>query len=889
MSNYSHQMEQLWNDFLERWPRESLPKLTLEAYTAAGSNDSFCYWLEKRTEQLGSIWGGSAFKFGVYSRLDITDKPDKNGRRYTSSYGWLTKYGDSPQAAFERVKAEIIKVAEASYLGKVDTVHAADLGEVVRWKIAFLYQNRSNTPCILPIFKSAMLRAVLDERKIDTREAHRKLLSARGETSLFDYAAETWNKASEIVAGQLSVDDAIEYLNSVEGYEAIKPPTRKMAGYRNSEGKQLAVVLEGKQVSLFMSPGRWLASVRNLVKDVTEYAADKSRNSNLAANAPELAEGNPALMVVVGSLKALQAVVEAYEEEEVMARADDEMVVAKGADSEQKSAFPLNQILYGPPGTGKTYYTTELAVRIADPEWYQAAELRYAQTTTLREVVKARYLELFASRRIMFTTFHQSFSYEDFVEGIRASSEEGVLKYEVEDGVFKQMCDQARVEVQAGSQAPISLVGRRVWKMSLGNTQSDEGHLYDECIENGYVLLGYGGNIDFTQCIRREDIHELLEQQGSSLNKSDYSVSAVHTFRNKMNPGDLVIVSDGNQRFRAIAEITGDYAFLGNDEREDYQQLRRVEWLRIYAPSLPVGQLFKKSLTQRTLYELKATTLDRARLEALLSPSTEVARHLPHVLIIDEINRGNISRIFGELITLLEPSKRAGANDEQSVVLPYSKQEFSVPDNLYVIGTMNTADRSLARLDLALRRRFSFIERLPQAEVLGETRVHGVQLSTLLRWMNLRIEALLDAEHVIGHTYFLPVTRLETEQARALKLGEIFRDKIIPLLREYFFEDYERIAWVLNDPVKPTAARFIQSSREADLPGLEALFPGADIAAQVMDRRYRVNLLAFDTPVAYQGILGKMDIKSAKPVGEHTPGNVVVTAEHFEYSAEAKE
>ncbi len=159
------------------------------------------------------------------------------------------------------------------------------------------------------------------------------------------------------------------------------------------------------------------------------------------------------------------------------------------------------------------------------------------------------------------------------------------------------------------------------------------------------------------------------------------------------------------------------------------------------------------------------------------------------VAIIDEINRGNISRIFGELITLIEDSKRG-----TSVILPYSQTEFTVPTNLYILGTMNTADRSIAMLDIALRRRFHFIEMMPQPSLLGDC--DGVDLCELLTALNERIEYYYDREHAIGHAYFMGASGCITTLS---ELREVFSTKIIPLLQEYFFDDYERIRLILND------------------------------------------------------------------------------------------
>ena len=213
------------------------------------------------------------------------------------------------------------------------------------------------------------------------------------------------------------------------------------------------------------------------------------------------------------------------------------------------------------------------------------------------------------------------------------------------------------------------------------------------------------------------------------------------------------------------------------------------------------------------------------------------------MLIIDEINRGNVSRIFGELITLLEPSKRAGAPEALSVTLPYSKQSFSVPSNVYLICTMNTADRSLAGLDIALRRRFVFQELMPNLDTLKGVVVAGVNgnvranVQDMLGVMNKRIEVLLGREYQIGHAYFLPLKAEPTLE----RLGQIFSKQIIPLLQEYFFDDWQRIGWVLNDHNKARSERFIQQ----DETSLDELF-GKELELPVVkNNRWHINKEAF--------------------------------------------
>ncbi len=227
-----------------------------------------------------------------------------------------------------------------------------------------------------------------------------------------------------------------------------------------------------------------------------------------------------------------------------------------------------------------------------------------------------------------------------------------------------------------------------------------------------------------------------------------------------------------------------------------------------------------------------------------LDNATENADSAPVVLIIDEINRGNTANIFGELITLIEPSKRAGAEEALEVTLPYSKEKFSVPNNLYIIGTMNTADRSLALLDTALRRRFQFEEMAPNPELLSGVMVDGINIKKLLETINKRIALLYDREHRIGHSFFMPLQNNPSFD----RLRDIFSNNILPLLEEYFFEDWLKISQVLGDFSKPDQLKMIiPSISESEM--LELL---GDEGVDMHNIQYQRNQHALSNPKAYQ-------------------------------------
>lgn len=533
-----------------------------------------------------------------------------------------------------------------------------------------------------------------------------------------------------------------------------------------------------------------------------------------------------------------------YEDEDTIGNDSD----LEGVNEEPSIPFteaPLNQILFGPPGTGKTYSTINAALEILDPEFLE-------DHSGERDKLKYRFDELVKNQHIRFVTFHQSFSYEDFVEGLSAETENGQIRYDVKSGVFMQLCEAAVAKVVKQESVNLDVSKRRVWKMSLGNTLGDDAYIFDECIADNKILLGYGRLIDFGGCKNREEVFNKFVNAGrTDVTNDSYDVTSVTTFVTKMQVGDLVVISEGNYKFRAIGEITSDYLFSNREEQDDhYGQSRSVRWLRVYQPSLPYEQLLNKAFSQMTIYHLKDHVLDREKLSALLGNSSEVSdtadNQTPRVLIIDEINRGNISKIFGELITLIEPSKRAGQGEALEVILPYSKKPFSVPSNVYIIGTMNTSDRSLAGLDIALRRRFVFKEMPPKPELLDAVVVEGVNIGELLLVMNQRIEVLLGRDYCLGHAYFMSLTN----ESSLGDLAVIFQKQIFPLLQEYFFEDWQRIQWVLNDHNK-TSFKFIERKEE----GLIRELFGAELPIVETQLPWVINRNAFVSVDAYQGII----------------------------------
>lgn len=433
---------------------------------------------------------------------------------------------------------------------------------------------------------------------------------------------------------------------------------------------------------------------------------------------------------------------------------------------------PLNQILYGPPGTGKTYNTINKALEILGVETQGKS----------RAELKAKFDEFRQNGQIEFVTFHQSFSYEEFVEGIKPIFEKknenektDKMESEIADGVFKKICKAAQEK--------------------NNKLQRDEKK-------------------DFYPAFYKK----LKEDGPITYDKFKFEIDEKATNK-EFKSGKITIYHS------KLESILNNMKALDNEKFDD-----------IIKQEIKPNEQYEKDNIGR----YKAIV--RYYFDEYLPDEYKSMRH-NCILIIDEINRGNISKILGELITLIEPSKRIGASDKEKarsigneslkVTLPYSNESFGVPSNLYIIGTMNTADRSIALLDTALRRRFEFVEMMPQPKllkniwivkdteqrdnenlVIPENRIEELDkymgeksncLYKILDSINNRIEFLLDREHTIGHAFFFEKAKFyqsdeygEWYELTLESLKEIFVKKIIPLLQEYFYDDYAKIDAVLN-------------------------------------------------------------------------------------------
>lgn len=792
------EIQNLWDSFLKEWTIEKVKNMNLQQYSQAGDKTTFTYWLEQETKPIANILGGSSFKFGIYHRNAADERENGKGKIYEADYAWLDKYGSDKETAFQEVKKKILSTIQASQSGDMVAVDQIEFSPVFKWKIAFLYQNQ-NKPEIISIFSKTMLDFLTEDKKMNYVESYQHLLRNKGEQSILSFSDQLVNEYLEANPKQSfltpSEADEILSLKYPDNYNS----RQKMTVVTNDIGREIALVLTGSKANFFIEcdPENNTAFKFKFSKkkdgSEAKYVENDTRHSNLNVLSEHLNYGNKAYRIEIETADELEKFCEWYELD--AHQSIDNSNSKENKEMSNKILQPLNRILFGAAGTGKTFNTINHALSIIEDMPLEDLEKEE------REDLKNRFDEYKNKGQIKFVTFHQSFSYEDFVEGIRAETAEDNegkknIEYPVVSGVFKSLCDTAQSKVILESQKiNFDPSANEIWKMSLGRAGEDED-IFDYCVKNHCVLLGWGDDINFSGATNRKQVEEIMDENGYEDYRKKYPSASrfVNDFKNKTKVGDLIIISDGNYKFRAIGEISGNYELLPDSEDAPrYVQKKSVKWLKLYKPSLNVEQLFDKVLSQQTIYNL-ANAINITKLKNLLDSHQKEDNDKKFVLIIDEINRGNISRIFGELITLIEESKRQGAEEQLSVTLPYSKDELAVPDNLYIIGTMNSSDRSLTGLDIALRRRFTFIEMPPQPNLLKDVSVEGVDIERLLTVINQRIEILIDRDHCIGHANFMVLK----EQPTLENLAHIFKQKIIPQLQEYFFDDWAKINLVLN-------------------------------------------------------------------------------------------
>ncbi|EPO7269183.1 McrB family protein [Campylobacter jejuni] len=710
-------------NFQEVWTLEKVKNMTLEEYTNIKKDnpnrDDFTFWIESKLDNLGSIWGGSAFKFGIYRRNDESQKESSSGRLYSQNYAWIAKYGNNENEAFNNIKEKIIQIIQASQDNNLKTIEKIDFGDAIKWKIAFHYQDVKNIKIVNIFSKNVLDLISLNEfkEKLKIYQIHKKLLENKNLSlvkMIENIAIPLWNKYGM---------DSQNYIDKMKNLFSEYLNKKKLD--KNTINKYIQVI---ENISKeFLKENLYSCDLFSFDQNINKLNKNeefKLKNSN----------GHNMYSSALNYYKAF--LIDYYEQD---------IFITERVQSEESNMkiIPLNQILYGSPGTGKTYHTIDKALEIISKE--EKIQIPSEDDRINRKKIFDEYVK---NGQIVFTTFHQSYGYEEFVEGIKPiidndeNSQE--VKYDVKDGIFKELCDK-----------------------SLKN----------------YILSMQNEN--------EIDLDKLIFEFANYINQDFLNKGNEFPLENKVSIKKILLnFKDEYRSFSLGGSIKSPQSLTIDIIKRDYLNFKNKKILSFkdIKPKYDSQSDYHGNAIYYFMFFNKLKEFENIQNEKF-KIKKEILKS--YIIIIDEINRGNVSKIFGELITLIEPSKRIGEKEELKVTLPYSGEKFGVPKNVYIIGTMNTADRSITSLDTALRRRFEFVEMMPDVSKLSMD-CEGINLQELLKAINTRIEYLLDREKTIGHAFFVSVENLED-------LKKVFQNKIIPLLQEYFYNDYALINAVLND------------------------------------------------------------------------------------------
>ena len=792
MSDFQRQYA-LWDEFLATWPRTRLATMTLDEYTQAGSKDSFTYWIESRLDEMGSIWGGSAFKFGVFSRGNTDDKKSDTKLSYSDTHGWYSSLGATAEEAFQKVRGHVVQVADLAAQGDLDGIQAFDhLGEAIKWKIAFHYQDRQ-APVIVDIFKRAPLAVFVGGTASQSMASLQKATLAKrpADLGILEFGRQVWEAWSQKNLAIWKLSHGDQPFTSAERQafmDDLKVAVHKDTG--KEQGKKFAEAPIGtlfylchgnspQRIGQFTSEATPCAKGDGWLQRSYRVLKPAQRTDRYTANSKGWSPQGNSTFWLVGAhdlpefestllkphfgtdLAELAALAGEPIEAASLGTAATHTPAPAHAPTPITASKPVatcvNRIYYGPPGTGKTYTLTRLLKR----------------------------------------------DYEQLAKSISTEAWQSQLIAE-KIAVFKWWEGAAAALYDLGGKAKVADIAEHRFIQAITATN--------------------GSNRNVRQTLWRTlQNHTVDESTTVKMKKRlspavfDKTVDSVWQFAGDWQEAcaDLIALVEQLKQGQQDADAVQRYSFVTFHQSYGYEDF--VEGLRpVLAGEAEAGEV---------AYEIRPGVFKELCRKARQSPDQRFA------MVIDEINRGNISKIFGELITLVEADKRDpldGSSPPAEVTLAYSGEKFSVPANVDIIGTMNTADRSLALLDTALRRRFEFVPLMPDtraekdpadpdsaplAALVVTTDAGVIDIRLLLQRMNERIEALYDRDHCIGHAYFTGLADSEDGPPRFEALAATFRHRIVPLLEEYFFEDWRKIRLVLADNQKgDPAIQFIRES-----------------------------------------------------------------------------
>jgi DNA polymerase III delta prime subunit len=813
---------QLREAFIQRFPLENLEHLTLEQY-AGGKPDGFCYWLEFKTAELGSIAGGSSFKLGIWR--DQTTKEWRWNKALQSQ---------TAEEAFDKFKGSLVALLQAAdrkEFEKLDQLgNESFLGpnrNSLRAKPLYLYFPEDFLPIANPEHLAHFLTSFGQKPTIGLHARNLQLLAfLRTQPEFADF-------------------DSLQLGAFL--YSAMQPATTG----RRATNKQIA---PNKSVQIWkIAPGRdacfWDACVENACivigflhdRNLTEFETPEALQVELGEGRRTkpifdfVHQMQPGDLVIasqgIGKIKGIGIVTSDY-----LPPDDDRNPIVDLAYQQARLVdWRITEEIDSPirfqPNTLEAVALTKW------PDIRQAYLSKFPQDANLAKTI----MEL---DKMLNAPTNQVLTLTPSINNLLNLSQktQNMLLYGPPGTGKTYTCQQfQQAFLQSQLQVPVNITDRR--KEVL------KGFKWHEAIALAIYLQGDAQQfraIDIRNLAIVQDYWRLKDTanldsavQSTLQSHTDPAVVTVN-YTNRYVPylfekntnSEWYLTEDGHAYVRnnlktswddatnspeSLASIDKYVSFITFHQSYSYEEF--VEGIRpIMAENTEAGQPVQ--------YEVKPGIFRKICADA------EADRDNNYLLIIDEINRGNISKIFGELITLIEDDKHLGAANELKVRLPYSQREFGVPNNLYILGTMNTADRSIALLDIALRRRFTFVELMPQPELLQPVTVEGItiDLPKILRRLNNRITALLSRDYQIGHSYLLDINDIS-------ELRFAWFNRIVPLLQEYCYNDDSRLAQILGNQFMQDK---ISDAVKADLAGLADFEPiqGLKSASEWPDREF---------------------------------------------------
>lgn len=720
--------------FISRFPREQFPNLSLARYIGP---DGLCDWLDTKTNLLG----------------DVADNRPLNPEGIDALRGtglWKREGGN-------------LETAEKEWPLLRDALsRSLDYAAQGRWQDAGNENNPLNSipatrrnkllhlyfPAeLLPLYKSTLIKQGLDAFGLEAREGAWSPLRNR-----------------DLLQHLQSMPDLRDW-STLELGELL---TRWLAESSPKKVTNMELIIRAmrrlhSRGLVWITPDDVDAEVRQIAERAIGDIATEMDDMRTDENRPPTRKPNKSPKWRVLERHAKERT---YRLMDVMrAATDDEDPSEMTEMTPPPAPAALNSILYGPPGTGKTYSVIRRAAMLASGRELSDDEAKQA------------YDDLCKAGRIRLTTFHQSFSYEDFIEGIRPVMDEegGAARFEVRDGVFKEIATEALFACLERTEThPARAAFETHWEALLSRI--------DETGE-----LEIPGLRDVTWVLSTTEKGNVKAENKVTKKPLACGRSAIAKVWQDLNPRDRVASMDISRSLGKGAHFGVIAAVYNYMQSTKDAVARNTDAAPPSFESRSGGS--KESIVQQHL-ELGLTSGWQLRADKVFPP---------YVLIIDEINRGNISRIFGELITLIEDDKRYGSSNGLIVTLPTSRQPFTVPPNLYLLGTMNTADKSLALLDVALRRRFEFEELAPNFALCSKFPA----LRPVMEELNSRLELRKDRDHRIGHAFFMDVSSVT-------EFNAVFRRKVVPLLQEYFFNDIDGARYVLGEANSSSSIGFLR-------------------------------------------------------------------------------